>query len=176
MLQVFAMSMNERTLGNPATAESIRILESTSEAAGEHFHPTQEQTVSVFSGEMHLRINGEHRIVRAGQSATVPAGVRHFQWNPCDSELEAIEELRPAGRVHDFFRVLFGLAQDGRTDAKGNPPVLMAVLMFSEFKDSIRLEPVGLRFLVGALAPIASGLGYRRRIDEYLNGGRPNQR
>lgn len=174
--------MNEEILENPVTGESMRILESTAqtfkfqyslrphgEIAGEHFHPTQEQTVSVLSGEMHLRINGEHRVVRAGQSAAVPAGARHFQWNPCHTEVVAIEELRPAGRIHDLFRVLFGLAGDGRTDAKGNPSFLMSALVFSEFKDSFRLPSVGLRFLVSVLAPIASGFGYRHQIEKYLH-------
>lgn len=84
--------MNEEILENPVTGESMRILESTAqefraqytlrphgEIAGAHFHPTEEQVVSILSGEMHLRINGEHRIIRAGESATVPAGARHFQ-------------------------------------------------------------------------------------------------
>lgn len=178
--------MDEEILENPVTGESMRILESTAqtfrsqyslrphgEIAGEHFHPKSEQTVSVLSGEMHLRINGEHRIVRAGQSATVPAGARHFQWNPCDSEVVAIEELRPAERIHDVFRVLFGLAQDGKTDGKGDPSSpLLSALVFSEFKDSIRPAAVGLRFLIGVVAPIASALGYRHQIDKYLRGGR----
>src|SRR5688572_30563226 len=110
--------MDEAVLENPVTGESMRVLESTAqifkvqyslrphgEIAGEHFHPHQEQQISALSGEMHMRIEGEHRIVRAGETATIPVAARHFQWNPCDTEAVVIEDVRPAGRIHDFFRV-----------------------------------------------------------------------
>lgn len=174
--------MNEEILENPVTGESMRILESTPQAfkaqyslrphaeiPGEHFHPHKEQRISVLSGEMHLRINGEHRIVRAGQTATVPVGARHFQWNPCDSEAVVIEEIRPAGRIHDFFKVLFGLARDGRTDVNGYPSLVLSAALFSEFKDSVRPAPFGFRLLIAGLGPIASALGYRREVERYLH-------
>ena len=174
--------MSEEVLENPVTGEALRVLESTpevfkaqytlnphSEIAGEHFHPHKEQTVTVLSGEMHLRINGEHRIVRAGESALIPTGAHHFQWNPCDVEVTAIEEIRPAGRIHEFFSVLFALARDGKTDSQGRPSLLLAAALFNEFKGSIRQAPIGMRVLFDMLAPIASVLGYRRLLDPYLH-------
>ena len=162
----------------------MRILESTAqtfkaqyslrphgEIPGEHLHPQKEQSISVLSGEMHLRINGEHRIVRAGQTATLPVGAPHFQWNPCDYEAIVIEEIRPAGRIHDFFKVLFGLARDGKTDGNGRPSFLLAAAVFSEFKDDIRPAPLGLRLLFGVLGPVALALGYRRQVEKYLHDG-----
>jgi quercetin dioxygenase-like cupin family protein len=174
--------MNEEILENPVTGESMRILESSAqtfkaqsslrphgEIPGEHFHPHKEQRISVLSGEMHLRINGEHRIVRAGQTTSISVGARHFQWNPCDAEVVVVEEIRPAGRIHDFFRVLFGLARDGRTDVNGHPSLVLSAALFSEFKDSIRPAPLGLRLLIGVLGPIALALGYRRQVEQYLH-------
>lgn len=173
--------MDEEALVNPVTGESMRVLESSAQAfkvqyslrphgeiPGEHFHPHQEQQITVLSGEMHLRIDGEHRIVREGQTASIPAGVRHFQWNPCDSEAVVIEEVRPAGRLHDFFQVLFGLARDGRTDSKGYPSLVLSAALFSEFQDSIRPAPLGSRILIGALGPMALAAGYRRQVEKYL--------
>jgi len=174
--------MNEEILENPVTGESMRILESTAqtfkvqyslrphgEIPGEHLHPHKEQRISVLSGEMHLRINGEHRIVRAGQTTTIPVGARHFQWNPCDAEAVVTEEIRPAGRIHDFFKVLFGLARDGRTDGNGYPSLVLSAALFSEFQDSIRPAAPGFRLLIGALGPIALALGYRRQVEKYLH-------
>lgn len=174
--------MSEEILENPVTGESMRILESNArtfkaqyslrphgEIPGEHLHPLKEQRVSVLSGEMHFRINGEHRIVRAGQTTTIPVGARHFQWNPCDSEAVVVEEIRPAGRIHDFFTVLFGLAQDGRTDRDGYPSLVLSAALFSEFKDSIRPASLGLRLLIGVLGPIALALGYRRQLEKYVH-------
>jgi quercetin dioxygenase-like cupin family protein len=173
--------MDEEILTNPVTGESLQILESTPRAfkiqyslrphgqiPGEHLHPGKEQRVTILSGEMHLRINGEHRVVRAGESATVPAGAPHFQWNPCDSEVVAIEEVCPAGRLHEFFFVLFRLAQAGKTDSQGRPSLLLAAVLFSEFRDSIRQAAFGPRLLLDALAPVAVALGYRRQLDPYL--------
>ncbi len=176
--------MNGQILENLVTGEAMRVLESTpglfkvqyslrphGEIAGEHLHPGKEQRIQVLSGEMHLRINGVHRVVRAGESAIVPAGARHFQWNPCDSEVVAIEEIRPAGRLHEFFSVLFGLARDGKTDSQGRPHLFLAAALFSEFKDSIRQAPSGERVLLDVLAPIARALGHRRQLAQYSTRG-----
>ena len=173
--------MNEEILENPVTGESLRILESSArtfkaqyslrphgEIPGEHLHPHKEQRISVLSGEMHVRINGEHRIVRAGETTTIPLGARHFQWNPYDTEAVVIEEIRPAGRIHDFFKVLFGLARDGRTDANGRPSLVLSAALFAEFKDDIQPAPLGLRLLFGVLGSAALALGYRQQLDKYL--------
>jgi quercetin dioxygenase-like cupin family protein len=173
--------MDEVILENPVTGESMRILESTAqmfkaqyslrphgEIPGEHLHPHKEQRISVLAGEMHVRINGEHRIVRAGQTATIPIGARHFQWNPCATEAVVIEDIRPAGRIHDFFKVLFGLARDGRTDENGHPSLVLSAALFSEFRDAIRPAAFGLRLLFGVVGPIALAFGYRRQIEKYL--------
>ena len=181
--------MNDEILENPVTGESMRILESSarsfkveyalrphSEIPGEHFHPHKEQMISVVSGEMHLRIGGEQRIVRAGETATIPLGARHFQWNPCDVEAVVIEEIRPAGRIHDFFTVLFGLARDGRTDATGNPPLLLSAVLFSEFRDSILPASLGSRLLIRLLGPAALALGGRRQLAQYLPPARDTSR
>lgn len=174
-------TMTEETLDNPVTGESMRILESTAqmfraqyslrphgEIPGEHFHPHKEQRISVLAGEIHLRVDGAHRIVRAGETATVPAGARHFQWNPGDIEAVVIEDIRPAGRIHDFFKVLFGLARDDRTDAKGYPSLLVTAALFTEFRDAIQPAPIMARVLIAILGPIALALGYRRRLEKYL--------
>jgi hypothetical protein len=84
----------------------------------------------------------------------------------------AIEEIRPAGRIHEFFSVLFGLARDGKTDSQGRPSLLLAATLFSEFKDSIRQAELRTRMLLDALAPIAALLGYRRKLDPYLKNVR----
>jgi len=174
--------MPEELLENPITGEQLRVLESTpelfrvryslrphGEIAGAHFHPGKRQKVTVLSGEMHLRIDGQTYVVRAGESATVAPGAHHFQWNPTDVEVVAIEEISPPGRLHEFFSVLFRLARDGKTDASGFPPLLLAAALFSEFKDTIRHAPLGLRLTLDVLAPIAAVLGHRRQIARYLD-------
>jgi quercetin dioxygenase-like cupin family protein len=173
--------IGKETIFNPVTSEKLLVLESTaevfkmgfsinphSEIAGEHIHPFQEQTVTVTAGELHCRIDGVNHILRPGDSATVPAGAKHFQSNPTDTEARAIEEYRPAGRIHNFFRVLFTLAQEGKTNHKGIPKPLIGAALVAEFKDTIRVSSLGLRLLFGALAPLSHLLGYRQTIRNYI--------
>lgn len=127
-----------------------------------------QQQVTVLSGEMHLRIDGAEHVVGAGESATIPPGAPHFQWNASDAAIVAIEEVRPAKRLHEFFAVLFDLARDGDTDARGRPSLLVAAVLFAEFRDSIRDASLATRLMLNALVPIAAALGYRRRLARYL--------
>ncbi len=173
--------IEQETIFNPVTGERLLVLESTeevfkmgfsinpySEIAGEHIHPFQEQSVQVTAGELHCRIDGVNQVLRAGDSATIPAGARHFQSNPTDTEARAIEEYRPAGRIHKFFRVLFTLAQEGKTNRKGVPNPLIGAALMAEFKDTVRVSSLGLRLLFGLLAPVSSLLGYRQTIRNYI--------
>jgi quercetin dioxygenase-like cupin family protein len=173
--------LEKETIYNPVTSERLLVLDSNeevfkmgfsidpqSEIAGEHIHPFQEQTILVTMGALHCTINGEKHVLRAGESVTIPAGADHFQWNPAETEARAIEEYRPAGKIHNFFRVLFKLAEDGKTDQKGVPRPLIGAALMAEFKDTVRASSFGLRMLFGLLAPLSSLLGYRRTIRNYI--------
>jgi len=175
------ITIEKETIYNPITGEKLLVLESTeevfrmgftidphSEIAGEHIHPFQQQTVVVTAGELHCRIDGINHVLRTGDSATVPAGARHFQSNPTSVEARAIEEYRPAGRIHNLFRVLFTLAQEGKTNRKGVPNPLIGAALMAEFKDTVRVSSPYLRLLFGALAPLACLLGYRQTIRSYV--------
>lgn len=174
-------TLEKEIIYNPVTGEKLLVLESNaevfkmgfsinphSEIAGEHIHPFQQQSVSVIKGELHCRIDGVTSVLRAGDSATIPAGARHFQSNPTDAEARAIEEYRPAGQIHNFFRVAFRLAQEGKTNRKGVPNPLIGAALVAEFKDTVRVSSPYLRLLFGALAPISRLLGYRETIRGYV--------
>jgi len=55
------LAMNEEILSNPVTGESMRILESTAQTFKVQYslRPRKERRISVLSGEMGVRINGE---------------------------------------------------------------------------------------------------------------------
>jgi quercetin dioxygenase-like cupin family protein len=174
-------TIEQETIYNPVTGETLLVLESTKEVfrmgftidphsyiAGEHIHPCQQQSVTVTKGELHCRIDGVTSVLRAGESATIPAGASHFQWNPTDTEAQAIEEYRPAGRIHNLFRVLFMLAREGKTNRKGVPNPLIGAALMAEFKETARVSSPYLRLLFGVLAPISCLLGYRRTIRGYV--------
>lgn len=175
------ITIEQETIHNPVTGETLLVLESTEEVfrmgftidphsyiASEHIHPFQQQSVRVTKGELHCRIDGVTSVLRPGDSATVPPGASHFQWNPTDTEMRAIEEYRPAGRIHNLFRVLFMLAREGKTNRKGVPKPLIGAAFMAEFKDTARVSSPYLRLLFGMLAPLSRLLGYQRTIQGYI--------
>jgi len=134
----------------------------------EHFYPRQEQQIHVIEGELMCRIEGVEFTLRAGESAVVPAGVTHFQANRTDRSARAIEEHRPAGMAHNFFRVAFALARDGRTNAVGVPKPLIGAALMLEFNEFVQPTSPWLRVLFSMLGPLSSILGYRRVIRQYV--------
>ena len=173
--------MDREIIHNPITGETLYVLESTAETfkfefrlrpggvvAGEHIHPTQQQTITVLSGELHCQAGKNQYVIRADESVTIPPGMTHSQWNPTNTEVFAIKELRPAGRFHHMFRTVFALARNGRTNAKGVPRPLIGAAFMAEFKDVIRPARLRHRLIFGLLAPLCRLLGYRQIIRNYI--------
>lgn len=67
-----------------------------------------------------------------------------------------------------------GLAQDGKTNARGMPNLLQAALFAQEFEDVMYFtrppRPVQ-KLLFAVLAPVARALGYKGSYPEYLERG-----
>lgn len=140
-------------LHNPVTGEYGRVVEHTAErvvgellavpgaaVAGAHFHPRQEERFEVEAGVMGYR-SGDHRgELRAGESATVPAGVVHDWWNAGDDDLWARVTVTPPGRFAAMIGAVWGLAVVGRTNRKGMPGLVDAALLAEAFGDEIVFE------------------------------------
>ena len=68
----------------------------------------------------------------------MPPGVKHDWWNASGEDVHVLVELSPRGpRFEQAIATGFGLANTGRTDAKGRPNLLQAALMAQEFADVI---------------------------------------
>ena len=142
--------MTERTFRNPRTGETITFLKTARETNGElfrmgytmaphaaiadeHCHPHQEMWIEVKSGALTCRVDGREHTLRAGESMTIPAGAWHFQRNDTGEEVHAIEEYRPALQMEEFFQVLIGWADDGKTNPAGMPSPLRAAVLHRYF-------------------------------------------
>ena len=121
--------MGARTLRNPKTGETITFLKTAGDTQGElfqmsyrmsphaaiadvHSHPNQEMKIKVISGTLTCTLDGVDRDIKAGETATIPAGVLHFQRNDTDDEVHAVEEYRPALQMQEFFEVLIGWGEE----------------------------------------------------------------
>ncbi|CAN5913726.1 hypothetical protein BH23ACT11_BH23ACT11_31020 [soil metagenome] len=166
---------------NPVTGERIVFLQTAEETGGEllradlfvrpggfvaaeHVHPHQQERFTVRSGTVRLRMRGEDRDYRSGEEAIVPAGTPHVWWNAGEDELHVEVELRPAGRFEAFLTSFFGLAQAGKTNARGMPNFLQLAVVAREYSDVIypTSPPTSVqKVLFGLLAPVGRMLGYK---------------
>ena len=146
--------------------------------AGEHTHPGIEEVFTVVRGRVGFRVDGREGVAGPGQRLVVPPGVAHYWWNAGNEEAHVVVELRGERRLLEGFVTMlsniFGLARDGKTDAKGRPHLLQAALLARQFDEVIRfVEPprAAQKILFGALAPVARLLGYRAVYPGYGPSG-----
>ncbi len=107
----------------------------------------------------------------------MPAGTAHDWWNAGDGEARVVVEVRPGERFEEMALNLVGLAQDGRTDAKGMPGLLQAAIFAREFGDVLHFTKPPLvvqRLLFGSLGAIARALGYRGSYPKYTDASEPD--
>ncbi len=146
--------------------------------AGEHVHPNIEEIFTVVGGSVGFRVDGRENVAGPGRRLVVPPEVAHYWWNAGDEEAHVVVELRGDANLLEGFETMlstiFGMARDGKTDAKGRPNLLQAALLARKFDDVIRFveppRPVQ-KILFGVLAPIAWLLGYRALHPEYGPSG-----
>jgi mannose-6-phosphate isomerase-like protein (cupin superfamily) len=180
---------------NPVTGERVVVRVGTEESgggllvadlhvrpggavAGEHVHTRIEEWFTVMGGRVGFRLDGHEIIAPNNERLHVPAGVAHDWWNAGEEEARVVVEVAPGARFEEMIKNLYGLAQDGKTDAKGRPGLLQTSLFAREFEDVLRFtKPTRTvqKVLFGVLAPIARLLGYRGSYPEYLMRG-PSER
>ena len=83
-------------------------------------------------------------------------------------------EITPAARFEEAISTTWGLALDGKTNARGMPSLLQLALLAREFEDMLfftKPPRVLQKILFGILAPVARLLGYKGSYPEYLRRG-----
>jgi quercetin dioxygenase-like cupin family protein len=132
--------------------------------AGEHFHPKQSERFEVVEGELTYTLDGVQGVARAGQSIDIPPGARHDWWNAGSEPARAILEVRPALHFEEMIAAIWGLAAQGKTDAKGKPGLLqLAVIADTYAGETVFTSPPPWvqRLAVRMLAPLGRALGHK---------------
>jgi hypothetical protein len=108
-------------------------------------------------------MEGEWRPIRAGEKATVPAGVPHSVRNASDEPARIVNIHQPAQRFEDFFRDMHRLIHEGKI--KRLPPkeprsAIYAAMLFGLYPGEIRTTkpPNG---VFSALASIGRALRFK---------------
>ena len=139
--------------------------------AGRHVHSYLTERFEVIAGTVGLHVGGRDVIVRPGERIAVEPGVVHDWWNAGDDEAHVLVEVSPAERFELMIQSLYGLANDGRTNAKGVPRLLPLALFAREFRregEFVSPPRAVQRVLFAALAPLARARGYRAIDPDYL--------
>lgn len=170
---------------NPITGERITFLTTRAESAGEllrmelrvrghgfvvteHVHLSQEERFDVREGHFTFKVDGTTRRAGAGELVVVRPGQRHTWWNAEDDPAVAVLELRPALQAETVFETIFGLARDGKTNAKGMPGLLQLAVLSVAADGYVAGPPIWLqRAAMRILALAGRAFGYRDRYDAY---------
>jgi mannose-6-phosphate isomerase-like protein (cupin superfamily) len=128
-----------------------------------HVHPTADDSFEVIEGALDFCVGGEWKTIRAGESATAPAGVPHTLRNSTPDPVRAVNVHRPALGFESFFREMHALIARGKI--KQLPPkeprsAIYAAMLFAKYPAEIRVvKPPNAVF--SALALVGRALGFK---------------
>jgi len=130
--------MEKRTFVNPAINDAATFIQTSAETNGEytlieidlgksdgpplHYHNAFSEKFRVQEGILYLQVGKDKKILRIGESVTVPAGTPHRFYNETNDKVKFHITLRPGHTgMEKFIKIFYGLASDGLTDKKGKP-------------------------------------------------------
>jgi quercetin dioxygenase-like cupin family protein len=140
--------------------------------AAEHFHPTLTERFHILRGQVGFLIDGQESILGAGESAEVPAGAGHDWWQVGAEEAQAVVEVDPGDRFIEIVGTIFGLARDGKTNAKGLPDPLQLAVTARAYRDVVVFTsppPALQRSVFAVLAPLGRALGRLPSYPQYMS-------
>lgn len=136
-----------------------------------HIHPHQSERFTIVRGTLGVRVNGETRVLRAGESVLVEPGVPHTYWNAGKDELHHVVALEPALDHETFFESVYGLAREGFSpEHRTVVNLLRLARLFGQHDNWLAGPPVALqRPLFRALGTVARLVGVRVWKPEYAD-------
>lgn len=138
---------------NKITGDKLKVLPSNSDninsikleftlppqAAGAplHYHLNFAETFEVVSGRLEMKIgSGKNvQILEKGDFAEIKPGLLHSFSNPHQIPVTFVTEALPAAEFEKFIRSMFGLANDGKTNAAGMPVNLLHLALALDYAD-----------------------------------------
>ncbi len=183
------MAFKNKIIRNAKTGQEIRFLLTGKDTEGKllemeatytehseepvgHYHPFQTEEFTVISGELTVRMGKQIRLLKAGDKFNIPANCVHAMWNNSGNTIIVDWKVWPAMNTEHLLEISTGLANDGKTNSKGMPNILLVALMMNKFSDVFRLSkpPFFLqKTMFTLLTPVAYILNYRISFDHYLD-------
>ncbi|WP_214226068.1 cupin domain-containing protein [Pedobacter sp. B4-66] len=191
------MSLNNKEIANRVTGQVIRFIQTAKDTNGEllemeslyplfskeppvHFHPHQEEYFKVLKGELTVRIGNESRIYRSGATIKIKPGVRHSMWNEGLMDALVNWKVYPAMDTEHFLTTLTQLANTGKTNDTGVPPLPILVFLLKKYNQTFRLAkiPMGVLTVMSILfKPLFKVHNYKNKFNQplrYFLAGKSN--
>lgn len=151
---------------------SALVLEPYAPGPPEHIHGSFPENFIVAEGTLSLMVNGEKKILRAGESLLVPPGTPHRPFNETGSRVVVASPTTPEYAIPEKFSVFLTQAYGffDESERHSQPPqVLLQMSRFSpEYDLWLASVPVSLqKSLYFVIGPTARLLGYRQYYDKY---------
>ena len=183
------MAYSGKEISNLKTGQAIRFIQTAKDTQGQllemesswkpfskepapHFHPRQEETFTVISGELTVRINDEIKKLKPGQQLFISRNTVHSMWNSSDAKTVVNWKVMPALETEDLLETATGLANDNKTNKDGMPSLLQAALLMERYKEEFRLaKPPRFvqKIVFTSLRPFALMAGYKDSYREYID-------
>src|SRR5829696_9111606 len=150
--------------------------------AGKHVHLYITERFEVVAGTVRFHLAGRDEVAAPGQRVEVSPGVVHDWCNVGEDEAHVLVDIRPAERFELMIQNLYGLANDGKANARGLPKLLPLALFAAEFRregEFVRPPRIVQSLLFRTLAPLARARlqGDLSRIPRpHGKGGSPCER
>jgi len=183
------MAFKNKLISNPITKQNIRFVQTAKDTSGKllemetiyhtrslepppHYHPYQDEHFTVIAGEMTVRIDGQLKVLKTGDTLHVPKNKVHSMWNNSNGKTAVNWKMYPAMNMENFLETAMGLAQDNKVNHEGMPGILQIALMANKFDGVFRLSKppfIIQRVLFVVISPFAYLFGYRPTYQKYLD-------
>jgi mannose-6-phosphate isomerase-like protein (cupin superfamily) len=135
------MAIKNKIIINTVTGQQIKFLQTRKDTNGSlleiessyrghsdepapHYHPNQDETFTMISGTLTVRLNGTLKVLKPGDSLSIPRNTIHSMWNNSDTTAVVNWKIEPALNTEYFFETATGLANDKKTNKSGMPNLL----------------------------------------------------
>lgn len=176
------MSINRCVIENPASGETIVVVQTAAETGGElfsfelflrpggrvpaaHVHPAQRERFTVLEGKVRFRLGIRSHTAGIGDSLTVTPGTSHSFVNAGTERAHLLVEVRPALRTEELFVAAADLAGRGGRLRTLPSPVDLA-LFLDDFRREVAvplLPAAAVRLIIAPLAWLGRSRGRDRR-------------
>jgi uncharacterized RmlC-like cupin family protein len=76
-----------------------------------HIHPTQEEFIYLFEGQLELMIDGRDALANPGDLVRMPMGLPHAIYNKSERTVKCLFWVSPTRRLYDLFWAIHNMAE-----------------------------------------------------------------